>query len=735
MLVGIFSIGILSAQNNLLIDGGLDSSNNVVTTLGMGVDIQTAHSGEGWCRNPRALRTFVNWYPAGGNPGAYREVSNYMGASLLQIINDAKTTTGTGTFALGVYNSNDEVKIHIWGYIGDAATVDDDISCTTFGANPSGGTYDGVLLDTMLSGADTFKWKTEIFPVDFRTGYDYILVVLSCTGNATDSTLIDNVILTTDDIIPPSVPANLITTGQTVQSVALSWDASTDNNVVAGYIIYVDGDSTNFTTTTTFDVTRLMPGTSYDFTVAAIDDADNFSNASAIHTETTLNDTDVPTQVTGLAAQDVTETTLTLIWEPATDNIGVNGYEVFRDAVSIGTTADTFMNVTGLTVNTAYSFTVTANDAAGNTSTVSAPVDVTTPDLTAPAAPTNLASSNVTMTSIDLSWDAATDNVGVIGYIIYDVTDSLTSTASTTITLDGLVAATDYEITVKAYDATDNISAASNQEDVTTLDDTDAPTIPDGLAATDVAMVSLKLHWNPSTDNVGVTGYNIYQDGDSIGATANTMLTVNGLAAVTRYTFTVAAKDAKGNISAKSTCLVVTTIDTEAPAAPANVIVTDITKTSISITWDTATDNVAVRDYVVYVDGTTIGITSNNAYDITGLTEGTTYSITVKSRDETKNMSIASAAIAITTDIIDMIDENPAKAFAFYPNPADDALTITLTEGEYTIGIYTLQGTAQDILPNQTGTVEINISDYSAGIYIVSIKNSKEQVIKKLVIR
>lgn len=89
--------------------------------------------------------------------------------------------------------------------------------------------------------------------------------------------------------------------------------------------------------------------------------------------------------------------------------------------------------------------------------------------------------------------------------------------------------------------------------------DTQAPTAPTGLAASNVTQTTLTLNWNASTDNVGVTGYDVYQGATNIGTVTSTSANVTGLAAGTSYTFTVRAKDAAGNVSAASNAVNVTT--------------------------------------------------------------------------------------------------------------------------------------------------------------------------------
>ncbi|MCW5521231.1 fibronectin type III domain-containing protein, partial [Aureitalea sp. L0-47] len=133
------------------------------------------------------------------------------------------------------------------------------------------------------------------------------------------------------------------------------------------------------------------------------------------------------------------------------------------------------------------------------------------PDTEAPTSPTNLSASNVTMTSLDLSWTASTDNVGVTGYDVYEGVNLLGSTAGTTFNVTGLSMATLYTFTVVAKDAAGNLSAPSAPLDVTTMSDTIAPSAPTNLTASNTTQTTTDLSWTASTDNVGVTGYDVYE--------------------------------------------------------------------------------------------------------------------------------------------------------------------------------------------------------------------------------
>ncbi|MCB9000531.1 MAG: M4 family metallopeptidase [Bacteroidales bacterium] len=277
-------------------------------------------------------------------------------------------------------------------------------------------------------------------------------------------------------------------------------------------------------------------------------------------------DTQAPTAPTNLSSSGVTQTTATLSWTASTDNVGVTGYDVYKNGSFLASSTSTSYSVTGLTAATTYTFYVKAKDAAGNVSAASSTVSVTTQaasDTEAPTAPTNLAASSITQTTATLSWTASTDNVGVTGYDVYKNGSLLASTTSTSYSVTGLTAATTYTFYVKAKDAAGNVSAASSTVSVTTqaASDTEAPTAPTNLAASSITQTTATLSWTASTDNVGVTGYDVYKNGSLLASTTSTSYSVTGLTAATTYTFYVKAKDAAGNVSAASSTVSVTTSD------------------------------------------------------------------------------------------------------------------------------------------------------------------------------
>ena len=189
-------------------------------------------------------------------------------------------------------------------------------------------------------------------------------------------------------------------------------------------------------------------------------------------------DTTAPSVPTNLSAAAVSSTQIDLGWTASTDNVGVSSYQVFRNNVPIATTKTATYSDTGLSPSTQYTYTVAAADAAGNTSSQSAPVSVTTPalDITPPSVPGNLQSSNVTASSLTITWSASTDDVAVAGYRVFRNGSQVATTTATSYADSGLASQTTYAYTVAAFDYSNNVSAQSQPLSVTTS--AGAPTPP-----------------------------------------------------------------------------------------------------------------------------------------------------------------------------------------------------------------------------------------------------------------
>ncbi|GAB3938870.1 hypothetical protein GCM10027614_19860 [Micromonospora vulcania] len=125
-------------------------------------------------------------------------------------------------------------------------------------------------------------------------------------------------------------------------------------------------------------------------------------------------------------------------------------------------------------------------------------------------------------------------------------------------------------LSVLAYDASGNPSQGSNNLNLTTppSDDTQAPTTPANLRTTSVSGTSVSLAWNASTDNIGVTGYNVYRDGVKFATVPDLTATADALTPNTTYVFTIEAFDANNNASPRSAGLSVRTSTTATGGDP-----------------------------------------------------------------------------------------------------------------------------------------------------------------------
>src|SRR5439155_1719694 len=334
-------------------------------------------------------------------------------------------------------------------------------------------------------------------------------------------------------------------------------------------------------------------------------------------------DTTPPTAPGNLVATAVSSNQINLSWTASTDDVGVTGYRVDRcqgagctSFTQIATPTATTYSDTGLAPSTSYSYQVTAVDAAGNASTASAPGKASTSaDTTSPSAPTGLTATAGSATAITLSWTASTDDVGVTGYQVDRCTGAECSTftevatpTATTYSDTGLAPSTSYSYQVRAEDAAGNVSAASPLASATTSADTPPPPAPAKSAVTAGSATPITLTWTASTDDVGVTGYQVERCPGAecttftpVATPPGTTYSDTGLSPSTSYTYQVRAVDAAGNVStASATATASTPTDTTAPRAPAQLTGTPASATQIRLTWTASRDAAGVAGVIVH---------------------------------------------------------------------------------------------------------------------------------------
>jgi chitodextrinase len=195
-----------------------------------------------------------------------------------------------------------------------------------------------------------------------------VLALVTCTGAGPTET--------NEDRVAPSAPTGVVAVALSSTQIHVTWSPASDNVGVTGYGVMRNGAAVDTVSGVSYSDTGLSPGTTYSYAVGAYDAAGNASVMSTAVSTTThaAADTEAPSVPTGLGATAVSSSQIDLTWNASTDNVGVAGYLVFRDANQIDNVADTTFSDTPLPPGTQYSYTVQAYDAAGNISALRLPL-------------------------------------------------------------------------------------------------------------------------------------------------------------------------------------------------------------------------------------------------------------------------------------------------------------------------------------------------------------------------
>jgi len=376
----------------------------------------------------------------------------------------------------------------------------------------------------------------------------------------------------------PPPPALAISSVQasapTTTGFQVSWSTSVAANSAVDY-----GTSANYGSSTTTNssmvishqvaVTGLNAATLYHFRVRSTD-ASSVSASSPDMTFATAGDTIPPTVSITAPANGATVSGALSVTANASDNVGVASVQFKLDGANLGAIATTAPYSIAWdstkSSNGTHILSATATDTSGNTAssanvslTVSNSPDTTPPtvSITAPAngatvsgtlSVTANASDNVGVASVQFQLDGA--NLGGLD------TNSPYSASWNTTTASNAA----HQLTAIAKDAAGNsTTSAIVTVTVSNVADTTPPSVPTGLSATAISSSQINLSWTASTDNVGVTGYNIFRGGSKIATSASSSFQDAGLSASTSYTYNVSAFDAAGNTSAQSAAASATT--------------------------------------------------------------------------------------------------------------------------------------------------------------------------------
>ncbi|NRA39588.1 MAG: DUF5060 domain-containing protein, partial [Planctomycetes bacterium] len=380
------------------------------------------------------------------------------------------------------------------------------------------------------------------------------------------------------------------------------------------------------------------------------------------------SDTEAPSQPQSLTTNVLSDSQIDLTWNASTDNVAVSSYNIYRDGSLVTSVSGSSFSDAGLTASTTYSYQVSAVDSSGNESALSVAAQDTTqappsggdPIFTSPTHGETLSGADVTFTwnNNGVHYDAHWMNIGTTPFSDDVATaggwsgSGVVSATVTALPTDGST------IYVTMYNFIDG--NYTNYSEVMVIcangsggPDTENPSQPQSLTTNVVSESQIDLTWNVSTDNIAVTGYNIYRDGLLLTSVSNTNYSDAGLTASTIYSYEVSAVDAAGNESALSTSAQGTTqtpaADTEAPTQPQSLLATALSDSQINLSWNAATDNIAVTAYAIYRDGSFIASVSGTGFSDSGLNASTSYSYQVTAMDAVANESAVSAAAQAST--------------------------------------------------------------------------------------
>ncbi|HKV25954.1 MAG TPA: Ig-like domain-containing protein [Candidatus Acidoferrum sp.] len=364
------------------------------------------------------------------------------------------------------------------------------------------------------------------------------------SGDATFSTAADTT--------PPTVAISSPAQNATISGTATVSATASDNIGVANVQFKVDGINTGAPVSSapySYSLnTAAFANGNHSLTALATDTSGNTATSASVTVNVSNNTTSAPS-ITSLSPTS-----------------GLIGVAVTIAGTNLGATQGTSTVKFNGTVATPTSWNATSIVAAVPTGATSGNVVVTVGGVTsngvnftvttpAPSIMSLSPASGAVGTSVTISGANLGAAQGTSTVRFNGTTATPTSWSATSIGVPVPSGATTGSVVVTVGGVASNGATFTVQ----TSADTTPPSVPAGLTAAAASSSQINLSWNASTDNVGVTGYNIYRAGTKIGTSASTSYQDTGLAASTTYTYTVSAFDAAGNTSAQSSSASATT--------------------------------------------------------------------------------------------------------------------------------------------------------------------------------
>jgi hypothetical protein len=301
-----------------------------------------------------------------------------------------------------------------------------------------------------------------------------------------------------------------------------------------------------------------------------------------------------------------------------------------------------------------------ANEVSGNVSIMQVNLSDSNPDTIQPSQPGKPSISDVGSAQIRITWTAAEDNYQVEGYRVFVNGVQRTTVKDPRAVIRNVEPATNYQITVQAFDRSRNGSIISDTLVFSSalsenaIIDTTAPEAPQNVQSSDVGTQGFRVTWTHAFDLIGIKEYEVYRNGNKIATVKHNAYRFSGIAPGRNNEIRILAVDHGGNKSSLSTPLQVTTlslnevVDTIAPQVPTNINVSQQTANGFRVTWTASTDNVFTLGYNVYLDGKYVASVGSPTYVFSGLTTNKSYQVEILAYDWKQNRSNKSTPISVT---------------------------------------------------------------------------------------
>ena len=495
------------------------------------------------------------------------------------------------------------------------------------------------------------------------TSYTFTIAATNSSGKSSFSN-------SSSSIIPlstiPQPPTNVVAVaGDSLATI--TWTAPTNNggSPIIGYeITYPGGDIYTNDASTTITITRLTNGTSYTFEVSAITAIGQsiYTSSSTPVTPLPASSLTVPNSPTNVVAV-AGNSSATISWTPPTNDGGspITNYEITYPGAYSNTITDsssTTITVTNLPNGSSYTFTVAAFNAVGRGNYSSSSNSITL-ESTVPQSPINVVAV-AGNSSATVSWTTPVDGGSPI--TDYQVTYSgptgpiTMNTTSTTATVNGLTNGTSYTFKVLAKNAVGSGSSSdSNAVTPSASSSATVPGPPTGVIAVP-GNSSATVTWTAPANNGGspITSYEVEYSGLTGPITMNTTsttATVNGLTNGTSYTFKVLAKNAVGSGSSTDSNAVTPSASSSAtvPGPPTGVVAVP-GNSSATVSWTAPANNggSTISSYEIMYPGGPLFTSSTTSVNITGLTNGNSYTFTVYALNAVGKSVVSSPSAAVT---------------------------------------------------------------------------------------